>query len=792
MKNISTHRSLLSGPGILSEYLQGNFPDETLIKRLVFHILHVQNRFLPDYAIKKGQKKEFGDNKTVDQFIEKAYKSLSEIFLIERAGQLFIKEEEFHNWQDLLTSVSPVPVLSYKLYEYYYKDRITESLEEESIVNHIKGVVGKTGYPSIYSPHLEDIIERDGLHDRHMHINGTLETDSVWCRALQSPRKFYNFLSPGYKEEIVKEQYLHVGDNFNPWTLHNLVKCCRELRVLMTKMLWGEQVGIPHVEHVKASLRSCSITYDSLFDNPHVGMHPIKEKMPLLSNENDRIAEVFFYILSFRHLKRGASPLFARMFHVYVLTLSLVNKLLVQQRDCFGFDQFQKITMNEVREHSENQGYADRFHQLEGMYGEDIKTLEARFAPKDSFAGNQKRVLPIINDFEKQYSSDDKRMELSLVAHFIKGEDKRCQKKSLLPLGRFRKIRLKNRIVVNSLIKLAKNPKVKEYIKGFDAASNELHTPPEVYAPIYRYLRYKGYSNYTYHVGEDFIHLASGIRAVYEAITFLQLKSGNRIGHGTALGICPNLWEERSLKPPVLAKGEWMDNLVFTWYLLSEESSEYLHVLPKLEAQIHRLCSEIYKESYDMYTIIEAWKFRDTDTLIAFSDWEHLDPFYETEQQNIAKRRKSNSKAWELFCKYHESDCIKEHCKDIYIDEWDPFTSPSEKGLLQFMQKVVLKRLNEKGVAIETLPTSNVRISYYHEFKEHHISKWLGHKENDDDYQKPTVVVGTDDTGIFATNLRNEFAHIFLILTRECGLSNDEAYEEIKRLNRNGEMYSFR
>lgn len=46
----------------------------------------------------------------------------------------------------------------------------------------------------------------------------------------------------------------------------------------------------------------------------------------------------------------------------------------------------------------------------------------------------------------------------------------------------------------------------------------------------------------TYHVGEDFLDVADGLRAIDEAIRFLQLDYGDRLGHALALGVDVRKW----------------------------------------------------------------------------------------------------------------------------------------------------------------------------------------------------------------------------------------------------------
>ena len=93
---------------------------------------------------------------------------------------------------------------------------------------------------------------------------------------------------------------------------------------------------------------------------------------------------------------------------------------------------------------------------------------------------------------------------------------------------------------------------ISNYILGIDAASIENNTEPWVFAPVYenardskgsRHLNLKSNKNkinnlgFTFHVGEDFRHIITGIRRIDEVIEHFKFHAGDRIGHGIALGI---------------------------------------------------------------------------------------------------------------------------------------------------------------------------------------------------------------------------------------------------------------
>ena len=50
----------------------------------------------------------------------------------------------------------------------------------------------------------------------------------------------------------------------------------------------------------------------------------------------------------------------------------------------------------------------------------------------------------------------------------------------------------------------------------------------------------------TIHSGEDFVHLVGGLRRVSEAVHYLDLHDGDRIGHGVALGVDVESWVKKT------------------------------------------------------------------------------------------------------------------------------------------------------------------------------------------------------------------------------------------------------
>jgi adenosine deaminase len=70
----------------------------------------------------------------------------------------------------------------------------------------------------------------------------------------------------------------------------------------------------------------------------------------------------------------------------------------------------------------------------------------------------------------------------------------------------------------------------------------------------------------------------------------------------------------------------------------------------------------------------------------------------------------------------------------------------------------MLGKLGRRRVAIEINPSSNTSVGFLQNLSEHPVFRWHGPGDVRDD--APFVVVGSDDPGIFATELLHEYAFL--------------------------------
>lgn len=754
---------------ILEKYFYEGSLNDKEIQNYLFVETHSKDPYKPDYIFKNAME-DFTKDKSTNEILTDTLEELSKI--LEFQGEkIYVNNKEFEKWQNTILSVSPLLIISYAIYK---RSKESFRIKPKDL---IRTIFAKTALPSIFEPQLDRIIN-DGLNEMHMHLNGTTEVDIVWHDALQQPHKFYSYLIKSIKDSTVTEQYLQIG-HIEQDDFYRLLKIATQVRDQMLSMIDNS------CDNKKTNSYFTKETFDI---GKTLSYTSLNHPMSLIENvcfDSKMQYESLFIIRSLEYLESSKSIYFGHLFHYYILIYSYFQKLLVQQKTQVGFDQFQKITLNELRETTEKEHYNNRYYQLQGMYGNSLSVLEGRFAPKEDLTKSLQLLRDIYRGYDKQVQ---KNFKLKLVPHFTKHLEKRNPEKIIT--FRDLELRLKNKKTLDVLLESMKYHNeeghyvYKDLIVGFDSAANELHASPEAFSPIFRQLSFLGYKNFTYHAGEDFVHILSGLRMVYEAVDFLEMQSGNRIGHATALGIEPELWNQRLYDSKLtIKKGEWLDNLVFAYNFCSENQTMYGH-LAKLEESIRKYFNQIYGSSkyYSMHQIIQAWKCRKYDPFIVFG-WREPSLFEDFESKELKEYSEIDEDIHSLYEAYHEGSNIAKYNKMIQIKPLEIFDVDD----LRLIQNMMIEFLNENNIAIETLPTSNVRISYYKDYSEHHLTRWLGMTKDND--PKPNVVVGSDDTGIFMTNLRNEYAHAYQMINKK--LSNEETLQKIELLNKSSKAFTF-
>jgi len=666
-----------------------------------------------------------------------------------------------------------------------------------------------------------DYIEREGLHETHLHLNGSTHAEICWLRAIRAPRvetrDFVAAWTTGPNASRLSELVEQASPGLTPMTLFQHLRVASRLRA------WLTAAAEDRIRPNSPFPSSCQDLCDMSSDEWSVGL---SEPTLLWNYEFEIEDELIWMAQLVSRLRINPSVQLSRMFHSYLLLANEHYRLLVQSEAQYGFDQFQKFTLTELREPAERD-YRARFRAMHGTSSTStVGYLEGRFAPKDNSLKASRLLHSILSGylsylhdvcaddashtrsprslskllaeleqyFARPVSSHRDIHRLTLVAHFIKQPWPPAQRHKAGPYRHY-PLDLQLRRATGVLLSLiARWPRLRTWVRGIDAAANELHAPPDVFASTFRVCKRAGLTHRSYHAGEDFRHLLSGLATMWEALTLLDLRDGDRIGHGTAMGIRPSLWLDRMPNVLTLTRGEWMLSMLAAWQLLRD--------LPAMQASAHLVQRElemvadlVFRRSLSAREIERAMALRGLNRnylkrhcLDAVdAPEEALSELWREEEAMVRAACKEQSRDVQLLWEWLSDPGVQMRA-DEWISKEARFLDPS---VYIRLQQALMQQVSDRGVLIETLPSSNVRISQYHSVDEHHSLRWMrvpGHVEEGD----PEIMtcLGSDDPGIFAGDLETEFYLLYSTL-RQSGLGDSESMQRLSTLNERGRTYRF-
>lgn len=402
----------------------------------------------------------------------------------------------------------------------------------------------------------------------------------------------------------------------------------------------------------------------------------------------------------FTQLKANAKDADFYALHYHLLRLGELRKRLVVQVNQYGLEQFNHTLKTPYRGPSE---YKDG-KQVKQILGNSLNVcnrIEFRISP------NQLKSINEIREGIKRHIPLENRPIVDFVCSVSKSSKYSDSKKSAMKHDLKNVIERDIRPVLNEIV-------------GVDITGKDFGVSPVAFVDFINTLRvdYKLY-RFTYHAGEDFFHIISGMRTIYEVIRFLRFDNRCRIGHASAAGIDPMKWAwcVKGIVP--MGQGEYLYDMLFVYHFIKERRVDCLYSKCKqIEKRILDLASRVYKGSnFTLNFIIDIWLSR-------------IDVIDEVEYNKI----------------------IKVDCFEI-LDSVD----------IRILQKALLHYVADSGCAIEACPTSNVSIGYDHELKSYHLKTWLKWKYMNI-CKVPNFVIGSDEIGTFPTNIANEYACIYDML----------------------------
>ncbi len=739
------------------------------------------------------------------------------------------------------------------------------------------------------SPFLEKKLSRE-MVDGHVHLGGVLGTLELWPELLD-PR-----VKQGRKDAINKwTQYF--GDKQHLRIIVLRLKQMRQIRDILSLELAGigatmykvvgvhvdnvmkrfqDQIKIEHLFPSQTSLSNLGIKLTDIDPVPLALSHWWATHREKYQPSHVVISERAFLVRCFGAItglyREQPAPWFGRLFSMYLTCQNLFHQAVTQQGRRVGLGHFLHwydhpargffFCTNKVRQervlHVATKNWKIR--------------VEGRVSPDPNVIRSWIRAFHLQKKNRKEARYAELGKDFGLVVHFIKQKDQNPRnriKKEEMENSFFLRHRSQRKKYKRQAIRLEqlrnRDEEVARAVLGIDAARAETDTQPEVFAPTFRYLRrsfpsskalgrlYRSRAEYpeplraTFHIGESFHHPLTGLRRMHEAINFLNLGPGDRLGHGMVLGIDPKQWLDYSGPPARMTLEEHLDNMVWMAWLLKGTPHE--KQLPQgLQQQINHSFQFLYDDTEVIprphtleYLLGQAWELRwmdpeETLAILTNLGWSNAWPTEDYEPDTLVGN---------LHCPY----TLPEELKGNYHSAWNPvlrdlppnhlswrfnsidtrlFQGEMPKASLRYLwrynydrgyfsrgQKTisseemnlnwmpafeplrerVISEIQKREITIEACPTSNIMIGGLKNYAEHPVFKLnpRGLKQIEKNFKTSNyvpVTINTDDSGVFATSLENELA-LLARTAQQQGETMDDILAWIENLRQQGKDRTF-
>lgn len=492
--------------------------------------------------------------------------------------------------------------------------------------------------------------------------------------------------------------------------------------------------------------------------------------------------------------------------------------------DCFDYEKCKEFIYRQLKDQLRDVFYAYRHYILESVLGvqKASEYLEREHEQRVDSDFSYCMLQRLVCENRMDVVVETHVPTIGIVYHFIKTDSLDnvsgyfCWRKinDMAARGSSHKLFLRQGMVnmVRAIEELRSSiPKLNEYIVGLDAASDENAMEPWMFAPAYNRMRSKkttkpiiierkGYETiqnigFTYHVGEDFRHIVSGLRHIDEVVEEFHYKPGDRLGHAIALGLNIPKWvrENEVVPMPIL---EYMENLLWIWgsNVTGEVNSSIQ--LEMLEDKIMECAREIYGESLNGITVRMLYKAYKKKFL-----YNHKNVLEKLCAEPVCQSGKA-----QIHCRYNMEECntyqalwteerlLSTNYCPVFEERGQKICLVSvqehEIEVFELLQEYLLQKIAKRGIYVETNPTSNVTIGEIDEVSEHPIFRLNSLKNTELKEHHILVTVNSDDPVVFNTNVENELAYIYYAL-EHAGYDKEDILSWIDKVRQNGMDASF-
>lgn len=470
------------------------------------------------------------------------------------------------------------------------------------------------------------------------------------------------------------------------------------------------------------------------------------------------------------------------MLTAYLVIKTRLRMEMVQLNEGVGFDNFATYEGRKTAFINDGTIYERLVAQLAiGNFlkvAPDKRYMEARLVPKETADRVHRQIIKTDADVHNPQFDKGEGWQYHYIYHFIKAGDK--TKKHLQEfVPRHHALREKVKRQAKSIYNYRNFNHLEENdrLVGIDAANSEILARPEVFAQAYRYLRRHTINDtvvnrpndlcMTYHVGEDFMDVADGLRAYDEVIKFMQFGNGDRLGHALVLGVDVATYYHKRNYVVAMPLQMILDNVAWLHHESKNLGDPYV-LVPQMEREFEhyfRTLIDNHMPISSINTYYYSWLLRGDNPFcyqisreapeqtFSVDEWDRNNLV--TGDREIIEAR-LDTEARKLYSYYHFHREMKERGRTVL--EY-PITEAYVKTLDLIRERKLLDA-EARHLAIECNPTSNYKIGEVTDFAEHPITLFYneGIRKDGDRKHNLSVSINTDDAGVFSTSIEREFA----------------------------------
>lgn len=517
-----------------------------------------------------------------------------------------------------------------------------------------------------------------------------------------------------------------------------------------------------------------------------------------------------------------------RLFLNYLRLKHSIFRMMVQHKAVGGLDYFQRYYGSASRTSWVSAKFASSpsstavshykrllLAQLSNPHLQKIEFRTSFYDTEKSARYNIKSFLEAYRDILREYYCErvhnDYRPKktfpkVGLVLHFLKSFQEMpdlcfcSDEESLLQYQELKQTYEKQLEIFLKLRNPKEYPGIDHYLVGIDVASLENEVPTWVFTSVYEKARdskkepflvsgsvaYQSLG-FTCHAGEDFRHLMSGLRRIYESVYYLKFHAGDRIGHGIALGINIDEWCQ-SHPNVVLPRIEALENYLWAYQMLSTyPSSSHSSDLLYLEKRIHELSGKIFQQKSDC----EDEEIHIPTSVLLQSYKKLFENFSKPASCRMCEAQQKEPCSLKNLERVTSSEIIKTYHCNHFVPNMKQVIHyhlpPQEIAILKTLQEMMQEFISRAGVVVEVNPSSNIIIGPMDTMHQHPLYEISSYQC---DYKDLMVCVNSDDPGVFQTNISNELGIAYMGMI-ERGIGREACLSWVDRLRESGMRNSF-